>query len=116
MKKIQIEKVGDGYEVIKAYRYYSLRYNRYLSIPLGFYSDGATGAKDVDSDGWIVHDYICRYAKWDDSTPIDNWTASTVLADILWTDGHHFRSVSWWIATYLFGGGAARDNGMRRVR
>ncbi len=114
--KIKYKVVGDGYEVTERYKYYSKRYNRYLTIPLGFYSDGATGAKDVDSNGWIIHDLICRYGVWDDGTKIDNWTASTVLADILWEDGFHFRALSWWFATYLFGGGAARDNGMRRVK
>ncbi len=115
MRQIKHKKVGDGYEVTETYTYYSKRYNRYLTIKDGFYSDGATGAADVDTDAWIVHDHICRYAVWDDATKIDNWTASTVLADILWADGYKIRSVTWWIATYLFGGGAARKNGMRRV-
>lgn len=115
MREIQYKVVGDGYTVTKKYIYYSRRYNRFITIPYGFYSDGATGACDVDSDGWIVHDHICRYAVWDDGTKIDNWTASTVLGDTLWRDGFKFRSVSWWFATYFFGGGAARKNGMRRV-
>ncbi len=116
MRQIKYKKVGDGYEVTEKFVYYSPRFNRNLTIPENFYSDGATGAKDVDSDGWIIHDNICRYAVWDDGTRIDNWTASTVLADILWRDGFKFRSITWWIATYLFGGGLARQNGMRRVR
>ena len=116
MRKIKYKTVGDGYEVTEEYLYYSKRYNRSITIPQGFYSDGATIAPDIDTDAWIVHDHICRYAKWDDGTLIDNWTASTVLADILWTDGFQFRSGTWWIATWIFGGGAARQNGMRRVK
>ncbi len=108
--------VGDGYVAVQDHRYYSRRYNRSITIKARFYSDGATGARDISSDAWWVHDHICRYAKWDDGTPIDNWTASTVLGDILWAEGHRWRSVYWWFATYLLGGGAARKNGMRRVR
>ena len=115
MRQIKYKKVGDGYEVTETYNYYSKRYNRSIHIPSGLYSDGATSAPDIDTDGWLIHDHICRYAEWDDGTKIDNWTASTVLGDILWRDGFKFRSVTWWWATYLFGGGAARKNGMRRV-
>jgi hypothetical protein len=127
-KHIQVKLVGDGYEVTEEYRYYSPRYNRWLTIEgptlrpdgsyqsRGFYSDGATHARDLENtDAWIIHDHICRYAKWDDGTPIDNWTASTVLADLLWRDGYRSLSVVWWWGTYLGGGGAARKNGMRRV-
>lgn len=115
-KYIKLKRVGDGYEVIQEYVYYSKRYNRSITIPAGFYTDGATKAPDLENtDAWIIHDHICRYAVWDDGAPIDNWTASTVLGDILWRDGYKKESFYWWWATYLFGGGAARDNGMRRI-
>lgn len=115
-KYIKTKVVGDGYEVAETYRYYSPRYNRYITIPAGMYSDGATCARDLqDTDAWLVHDHICRYAVWDDGKPICNWEASTVLADLLWRDGYYLEAFWWWWATYLFGGGAARKNGMRRV-
>lgn len=115
-KNIRVKKVGDGYEVLEDYVYYSKRYNRELTIPKGMYSDGATCARDLeDTDAWLIHDHICRYAVWDDGTKIDNWTCSTVLADELWEDGYKTEAVTWWFATYSFGGGAARKNGMRRV-
>ena len=115
-KFIAVRLVGDGYEVREQYRYYSPRYNRTIPIPERFYSDGATRARDLpNTDAWIIHDHICRYAVWDDGAQIDNWTASTVLADLLWRDGYKLESVYWWWGTYLFGGGAARKNGMRRV-
>lgn len=105
--------VGDGYEVARDYCYYSARYNRCLTIRRGFYSDGATKAFDIkNTDAWLIHDHICRYARWDDGTPIDNWTASTVLADIMRRDGYTFRAFWWWLATWLAGGGAARKNGL----
>jgi len=81
MRQIKYKVVGDGYEVTEQYVYYSKRYNRSIKIPVGFYSDGATDAPDIDTDAWIVHDHICRYAEWHDGTPIDNWTASSVLGD-----------------------------------
>ena len=98
-------------------RFSTTRYNRHLTIKAGFYSDGATGARDLqNTDAWVIHDHICRYAVWDDGAPIDNWTASTVLADELWQDGYKLEAFYWWWATYLLGGGAARKNGMRRVK
>ena len=115
MTHIKWKRVGDGYESANPYTYYSPRFNRSVTVPEKLYSDGATGAKDVKSDAWGVHDVICRYGKWDDGTLIDNFTASTVLGDILWRDGFWFRSIYWWFATYLLGGGAARDNGMWRI-
>ena len=80
MKQVRYKRVGDGYESLSSYVYYSPRFNRTLTVPTGFYSDGATGARDVDTDAWWVHDVICRYGKWDSGELIDNFTASTVLA------------------------------------
>lgn len=115
-KNIKVDIVGDGYEVAKQFVFYSPRYNRHLTIPKGMYSDGATCARNLkNTDAWLVHDHICRYAVWDDGTKIDNWTASTVLADELWSDGYKIEAFTWWWGTYLFGGGAARKNGMRRI-
>ena len=104
--------VGDGYETIARYVYRSSRYGKSITIPSRFYSDGATGAIDIESDAWIVHDHICRYGMWDDGSQITNWQASTVLCDILWSEGRWCRAFYWWPTTWLFGGGAARENGM----
>lgn len=128
-----------GYILLGDYVYYSKRYNRYIFIKKGTWSDGATGFVDLGSDnpvsnffawcrnrihhlkgnkksGWFfVHDEICVTGKWDDGTLIDNWTASTVAGDILWSANYQFWSIPIWWATYLFGGGEARKNGMRRV-
>lgn len=114
---LDIHFVGDGYEIRGAPTYYSPRYNRSLTFPDPFYSDGATWARDLPhTDAWAVHDLICRYGVWDDGTRIDNWTAATVLADLLWRDGHKAEAFFWWWGSYLFGGGAARKNGMRRIK
>ena len=116
MGKIKVEKVGDGYQTKGKYVYFSRRFNRSITIEDGFYSDGATWAIDIKSDAWVVHDHICRFGVWDDGTKIDNFTASTILRDILWSEKYWFRSVYWWFATFLFGGGAARKNGLIRIK
>ncbi len=141
MKKlIKYEKAeGGGYVLLEDYKYYSKRYNRTITLRKRMWSDGATGFIDLGSTGfwarvftWLkkkihkiahsfksawffVHDQICNEGMWDDGTLIDNWTASTVAGDILWVDGWRLLSVPVWWATYLFGGGKARENGMRRV-
>jgi len=107
---------GKLYEALNTVSYYSPRYNRTVTVEKGFRSDGATGARDVQTDGWGFHDVLCDRGTWDDGTRVDNWTASTVLGDVLWRDGRRFRAVYWWWATYLFGGGKARENGMRRLK
>ena len=117
MKTIHIKTkvVGDGYEVTEVFRYYSKRYDKWLVIPAGFFSDGATSAPDIHSDAWIIHDHICRYGIWDNGEKITNWQASKVLSDILASEGRWFRRYTWLYATFLFGGGAARKNGMIKL-
>lgn len=92
--------------------YYSLRYKKWVTVPKGYLSDGATGAMDICSEGWWVHDVLCDRGTWDDGTPVTNWQASQVLQDILHSEGRWFRKRTWFWATWLLGGGKARDNGM----
>lgn len=108
-KDIKYKKVGDGYICEQTYHYYSKRYKKWRSVEKGEYSDGATGAEDIKTRGWWIHDMLCRYGKWDDGSKCTNWQASTVLYDILREDGFLFRAPFWRIATYLMGGGAARE-------
>lgn len=104
--------------------YYSERYNRYVCVPHGRESDGATGAKDLPGpvpclkDGkpfkaslsWWIHDELCLQGKWADGSKCTNWQASMVLRDILKAEGYSFRARTWTWATFLFGGGKARKN------
>ena len=113
MINIQWEIVGDGYIAKNTWTYWSKRYGKSVTIEHGFYSDGATNAPDISSDCWGIHDVICRFGVWDDGNKINNWQASTVLYDIMVSEGHSkFRASYWRLATYLLGGGAARKNGM----
>lgn len=92
--------------------YESPRYKKTVTVPEGYPSDGATGAIDIYSDSWWVHDVLCDRGTFDDGTPCTNWQASQVLQDILKKEGRWFRSKYWFWFTWLFGGGKARDNGM----
>lgn len=95
-----------------AFTYYSSRYDKFVYVPKGYASDGATGARDISSLSWWVHDVLCEFGMFEDGTPCNNWQASMILSDILSAEGRWFRSKSWFIATWLFGGGLARENGM----
>lgn len=92
--------------------YFSERYGKGVTVSRGYPSDGATGAKDINSTGWWVHDVLCDRGTWDDGSKVTNWQASMVLRDILWKEGYYFRAHRWLVATWLLGGGKARVNGM----
>ena len=100
----------------KRIEYYSKRYDKTIIVPLGYPSDGATGAIDLDTIGWWVHDVLCNTGKFSDGTSCTNWQASVVLHDILLSDGHWFFARRWFIATLLLGGGKARENGIFTLR
>ncbi len=92
--------------------YYSERYDKHVTVFKGYESDGASGAIDVWSHSWWVHDLLCERGTWNDGTPVTNWQASTVLSDILLAEGRCIRARYWWLFTWLFGCKKARKNGM----
>ncbi len=112
------------------YLYYSRRYNRFVTVPDGYPSDGATGVKDIDSESWWVHDVLCDRGTWDDGILVTNWQASWVIADILYKESRRMfaadkawrglkrvsRSWLWLAGTFLWGGGECRKNGMFRLK
>tara|TARA_R110000772_G_scaffold68760_1_gene152350 strand:+ start:5206 stop:5442 length:237 start_codon:yes stop_codon:yes gene_type:complete len=75
-------------------------------------SDGATGAMDIDSKAWWVHDQLCRDGTFACGSKCTNLQASTVLYNILKDEGYWFRARTWFIMTLAFGGGKARRNGI----
>lgn len=91
-------------------RYYSERYGKSTTAPEGFVMDGATGATDILSIGWPIHDWLtdsglagprnvgCR---WDDGTTCSRWQSSTVLFDVLRAEGRWVRAPFWALATWL---------------
>ncbi|MCK5018763.1 MAG: hypothetical protein KAS32_17000 [Candidatus Peribacteraceae bacterium] len=106
--------------------YYSKRYKKGITLPIDYPSDGATRAVDIHSAGWWVHDWLCEYGIFDDESLCTNWQASMILSDILreeakyfWATGEykasiirHARAIYWMPATWIGGGGKARENGM----
>jgi hypothetical protein len=105
--------LGDGnYRLNTTIVYYSKRYGKTITVDAGDTSDGATGAFDVVSRGWWVHDKLCKTGKWDDGTKITNWQCSQVLQDILTEEGRRFQGHYWFWSTWAIGGGEARKNGM----
>lgn len=93
-------------------RWYCKRYNEWVICELHFVSDGATGAYDINSFGWLVHDKLCDTGQFNDGTKCNNWQCSTVISDILKNEGRYIRARTWKYSTFLFGGGKARKNGM----
>lgn len=101
-----------GYRVKHNIAYYSKRYRKWVTVEAKDVSDGATGVKDIDSFSWVFHDELCEEGKFDDGSKCNNWQASNVLSDILSDENRWFREYTWFVGTWLFGGGKARENGM----
>ena len=110
------------YRLDKEIVYYSPRYKKTITVPVGYPSDGATGAFDTVSRYWWVHDLLCDRGTFDDGTELTNWQCSQVLQDILVEESKMFqgreRAYVWiasryrfW-ATWFIGGGKCRENGM----
>jgi len=105
----------DGkYQLHEDFTYTSPRYGKSVTVRAGIY-DGATGATDINSAGWWVHDQLCNTGMWDDGTRLSNWECSQVLQDILKAEGRWARARYWFWFTWAIGGGKARDNGMLSV-
>lgn len=103
----------DGkYELAEPLVYFSPRYGKFVTAAEGMISDGATGALDIYSASWLIHDRLCNDCHWDDGKPLTNWQASHVIGDILAAEGHWFRARTWAWSTWLFGCSKCRDNGM----
>lgn len=106
------EILAKPYVALTEYTYYSKRYGKSATIKKYMRSDGATGAFDIASCSWWVHDQLCDTGEWDDGTKLTNWQCSQVLGDILRSEGRWARARYWRTTTFLAGGGKARKNGM----
>lgn len=105
-------------------------------IPKGRLSDGATSARDLGApergwrrhwakvvgwmmrsprekitDAWFVHDEICLTGCVGHDKKVSNFYASTVLSLLLWRDGYKVEAFTWFLPTFLHGGGKCRENG-----
>lgn len=102
---LDFEILDDGnYRLLSKIRYHSPRYDKWVTVPVDYISDGASGpAEDIVSEAWWVHDVLCDRWAFDDKTPCSNRQASLVLHDILKSEGRWFRSRSWFLATWWGG-------------
>lgn len=106
------QRIGDK-AMIPFLHWYSARHDKAVQASCPYRSDGATCAPDIKSDGWWFHDIGCDTGKWSDGTPMTNWQCSSIIYDIMRQEGRNwFRCNRWRHATFLFGGGKARNNGM----
>lgn len=83
--------------------YHSERYDKIITVEVGFISDGASGpAPDLASRAWWIHDKLCKRQTWDDHTPCRAKDRSLVLHDALKEEGRTIRAKLWCAATYLW--------------
>lgn len=101
--KIEFVKLDDGmYEAQHTYLRYFDKYKKWLCLPKGFVSDGATLAFDIESDGWWWHDLVCRKPEWFDGSAVSDCQASDILSIVLKEEGRAVRHVTWRYATWVF--------------
>lgn len=101
---IEYVKRPDGlYEAQEGLVHVSDRTGKLVVVVQGQVRDGASGAIDIKSSAWWVHDQLCADARWYDRTPCTPLQAALELYDILRAEGRWFRARSWFLATLLFG-------------
>jgi len=113
--EMPIEVLGPhSYQVLEDMPYFSPRYQKTVLVKAGFRSDGATGATDIITRGWIFHDWFTDdtdqkprwfplLGKWTDGTRPTRWESSSVLYDCLLEDGYWIRAWPWRIGTWAWG-------------
>jgi hypothetical protein len=88
--------------------WYDKKLDKRITVPVGYISDGASGAIDIRSKGWWVHDWLCDGHGFDKDYngggECSNWHASRILSGILWSEKRPVRSWRWRWATFFFGG------------
>jgi len=117
MIPIQFNKVGGVYVSYGGnYVYYSPRYDKRLTIPNGYPSNGADTVRDICPTGFFCHDFCCNEGMWDNGSKMCNREASFIYYDILVAfKVPKMIAMIRWIGTFLFGGGRARKNGIFRL-
>ena len=96
-------KEGKYYINDRSFTYYSKRYDKYVTVYEEYSSDGATGARDIDTSGFWVHDILKEFKVFGDGSVCTNKQASYILYDILKSEGYWFRARSWFLTTLAWG-------------
>lgn len=89
------------YVALEHYTYFSIRFGKKVTITPEFISDGATGAPDIPSMSWWVHDALCDWKHWDDGTSCSVLDSSLVIYDILKAEGRYVRAPLWFMGTLV---------------
>lgn len=93
-----------GYILLEDFWYYSERFDEWIHLEQGMFSDGASGAYDIHSASWWVHDKLTMYDQcyFLSGDSVSNYEASMILKDILSEEGRTFRSYSWFFSTWFY--------------
>lgn len=75
-----------------------------ITVPVGYISDGATFALDIESLSWWIHDYVSDMDDpcYDDGTPISTLEESLILGRVLHDEERFVRMVTWSISTFIY--------------
>jgi len=103
--------VAKPYICTERYEWKSARYGKKVVIEEGDDSDGASGAFDIYSSAWFIHDNLCDNAVWNDGTPCTAWMAAQTIGDVLSQEGRWARARYWRWMTFIFGCKKTRSNG-----
>lgn len=98
-----IKHVNGRYIVFKEYKWTSRIFKKTVIVEVGFESDGATYAPDIDSYSWLIHDKLKKTRKWYDGTHCSNWKASVAIAEILIEEKRYFTAPVWFFGTLIYG-------------
>lgn len=73
--------------VNKIQRTFITRYEgKTVTVPIDFESDGATYAPNIGF-GWLFHDHMFKYGKFDDGTPLKWRQANRIMVDVMEAEG-----------------------------
>lgn len=89
------------YVSLEDYTYFSKRFNKSITITKEFISDGATGAKDINSMSWWIHDALSEWEHWDDGSFCSIYDSSLVIYDVLKSEDRYIRAPLWFIGTFV---------------
>jgi hypothetical protein len=86
------------------YKPYEIRWrNKIIRVPIGFLSDGATGAPDIGT-AWIYHDYLYSTHRFTSGEECSREEADLLMKIILEREGLPcYKKVYCWVKDYFFG-------------
>jgi len=92
---------GYNYSWIVTQPYHYSFANKLITVPKGFVCNGATWAPDIESDSWLIHDWLYCHQKFDDDYPCSRHIADFIMIEILKEEGGIPRSMYRWAFSVL---------------